>query len=402
VQFNASSVPVLQISLSSYSLSEQQLYDYGIYRVRQQLAPVPGVTLPTPAGGKYRQIMVDIDPDKLLAKGLTPLDVVNAVNAQNLTAPSGTAKIGKTQYTVLTNAMPKTIADLNNIPIKVVNGATVFVKDVGQVRDGSAVQQNIVREDGRRSVLLSVIKNGNASTLDVVNGGAALASACGSAEGTKSKNCSSIGVREELGRAVVRGCDRGRAYCADDVLFLGSALDAGRRFRSRSHLNLGRCGCISSVKRSTMTLGGWHRGRHPSRRLHGDDRNTHRLLTRRAPLPEATLHAPPASLRRWSRRRHQLRFHLGGLSKDQQNSCSRRSGSRSCSQCWPRMAFPHVDPDYHRLVAKRRAPRPARQRFLQRLRATRGSSGFERMRGASRAAHPPYCTAGPSYRSSSF
>ncbi len=169
VQFNASSVPVLQISLSSDSLSEQQLYDYGIYRMRQQLAPIPGVTLPTPAGGKYRQIMVDIDPTKLVAKGLTPLDVVNAVNAQNLTLPSGTAKIGTTQYAVLTNATPSTIVDLNNIPIKVVNGATVFVKDVGQVHDGWLVQQNVVRKDGQRSVLLSIIKNGNASTLRVVN-----------------------------------------------------------------------------------------------------------------------------------------------------------------------------------------------------------------------------------------
>ncbi|QJP14197.1 efflux RND transporter permease subunit [Starkeya sp. ORNL1] len=169
VQFNASSVPVLQISLSSHTLNEQQLYDYGIYRVRQQLAPIPGITLPTPAGGKYRQIMVDIDPNKLLAKGLTPLDVVNAVNLQNLTLPAGTAKIGDTEYTVQTNATPATIADLNNIPIKVANGATVFVKDVGQVHDGWQVQQNIVREDGSHSVLLSIIKNGNASTLDVVN-----------------------------------------------------------------------------------------------------------------------------------------------------------------------------------------------------------------------------------------
>jgi multidrug efflux pump subunit AcrB len=169
VQFNASSVPVLQISLSSDNLNEQQLYDYGIYRMRQQLAPIPGITLPTPAGGKYRQIMVDIDPAKLVARGLTPLDVVNAVNAQNLTLPSGTAKIGDTQYTVRTNATPPSIEDLNNIPVKVANGATVFVKDIGQVHDGWLVQQNVVREDGRRSVLLSVIKNGNASTLDVVN-----------------------------------------------------------------------------------------------------------------------------------------------------------------------------------------------------------------------------------------
>src|SRR6202171_5675293 len=169
VQFNASSVPVLQISLSSDSLTEQQLYDYGIYRMRQQLAPISGITLPTPAGGKYRQIMVDLDPSKLLAKGLTPLDVVNAVNAQNLTLPSGTAKIDDKQYTVRTNATPASIDDLNNIPIKVLNGATVFVKDVGQVHDGWLVQQNVVRQDGRRSVLLSIIKNGNASTLKVVN-----------------------------------------------------------------------------------------------------------------------------------------------------------------------------------------------------------------------------------------
>ncbi|HJZ16405.1 MAG TPA: efflux RND transporter permease subunit, partial [Stellaceae bacterium] len=168
VQYNASSVPVLQISLSSDTLGEQQLYDYGLYNLRQRLAPIHGVTFPTPAGGKYRQIMVDIDPVKLQAKGLTPMDVVNAVNAQNLTLPSGTAKIGDTQYTVRTNAMPTTIADLNDIPIKYVNGAMVFVKDVGYVRDGFAVQQNIVRQNGLRSVLLSVIKNGNASTLDVV------------------------------------------------------------------------------------------------------------------------------------------------------------------------------------------------------------------------------------------
>src|SRR3977135_1381197 len=114
--------------------------------------------------------MVDIDPDKPLSRGLTPLDIVNAVNTQNLTLPSGTAKIGETQYTVRTNATPATIDDLNQMPVKFVNGATVLLKDVAQVRDGSLVQQNVVREDGHRSVLLSIIKNGNASTLAVVNG----------------------------------------------------------------------------------------------------------------------------------------------------------------------------------------------------------------------------------------
>jgi multidrug efflux pump subunit AcrB len=298
VQFNASSVPVLQISLSSDSLSEQQLYDYGIYRVRQQLAPVPGVTLPTPAGGKYRQIMVDIDPDKLLAKGLTPLDVVNAVNAQNLTAPSGTAKIGKTQYTVLTNAMPKTIADLNDIPIKVVNGATVFVKDVGQVRDGAAVQQNIVREDGRRSVLLSVIKNGNASTLDVVNGvRAALASARAAApKGLEIKELfdQSVFVKNSVAAVLREGAIAAALTALMIVLFLGS-------WRSTLVVVISiPLAILTSVvvlyfldeTLNTMTLGGLAL----AVGILVDDstvtiENTHRLLTEEGkPLPEATLH----------------------------------------------------------------------------------------------------------------
>jgi multidrug efflux pump subunit AcrB len=170
VAYNASSVPVLQLSLTSDRLNEQKLYDYGLYNLRQQLSPVHGVTFPTPDGGKFRQIMVDIDPLKLQAKGLTPADIVNAVNAQSLTLPSGLQKIGDTQYTVRTNAMPTAIADLNDIPIKYVNGRTVFMRDVGQVHDGWAVQQNMVRENGVRSVLLSVIKNGDASTVAVVNG----------------------------------------------------------------------------------------------------------------------------------------------------------------------------------------------------------------------------------------
>lgn len=170
VQYNASSVPVLQLSLTSETLDQSKLYDYGLYTLRQQLAPVQGVTFPTPDGGKPRQIMVDIDPKKLLAKGLTPMDIVNAVNAQSLTLPSGYAKIGNLQYTVRTNAMPDTIEKLNDIPIKYVNGATVFLRDVGNVRDGWAVQQNVVRQNGQNAVLLSVIKNGNASTVTVVEG----------------------------------------------------------------------------------------------------------------------------------------------------------------------------------------------------------------------------------------
>ncbi|HZM08010.1 MAG TPA: efflux RND transporter permease subunit, partial [Methylocella sp.] len=169
VQYNASSVPVLQLSLSSEQLNEQQLYDYGIYRIRQALAPIPGITLPTPYGGKYRQIMIDIDPNALAARGITPNDIVNAVNAQSLTLPSGDAKMGDTQFIVRVNNMAPSMDALNRIPIKQVGGTTVYLSDVAHVRDGWAVQQNIVRTDGKRSVLLTIIKNGNASTLDVVN-----------------------------------------------------------------------------------------------------------------------------------------------------------------------------------------------------------------------------------------
>jgi len=171
MQYSASTVPVLQLSLSSDKLTESDLYDYGIYRIRQQLAPIPGTMLPPPYGGKIRQVMVDIDPAKLAGTGLTPLDVSNAVNAQNLTLPGGTVKFGATQYDVRMNGMPDIAARLNQVPLKrdPVTGAILRIQDVAQVRDGNAVQQNVVRREGRRSVLLSIMKAGNASTLDVVN-----------------------------------------------------------------------------------------------------------------------------------------------------------------------------------------------------------------------------------------
>ncbi len=169
VQYNASSVPVLQLSLSSNTLNEQQLYDYGLYQIRQQLAPIPGITLPTPYGGKYRQIMVSLDPDALRARGITPDDVVNAVNAQSLTLPSGDAKMGRQQFIVRVNAMPLTVQALNRLPIKQFGARTVYLSDVANVADKWAVQQNIVHADGKRAVLLTIIKNGDASTLDVVH-----------------------------------------------------------------------------------------------------------------------------------------------------------------------------------------------------------------------------------------
>ena len=169
IRYNASSVPILQLALGSKTLTEAQLYDYGIYRVRQAIAPVRGATLPLPYGGKPRQIMVDLDPQALLSKGLSPLDVSNAVNAQNLTLPTGTTKIGKTEFIVDINGSPDTVAALNDVPIKQVNGSMVYVRDVAHVRDGFAVQTNVVRQDGNPSALLTILKNGGASTLDIVN-----------------------------------------------------------------------------------------------------------------------------------------------------------------------------------------------------------------------------------------
>ena len=169
VRYSASAVPVIQLALSSDKESEQQLFDYGQYRVRQAITSTPGATLPAPFGGKQRQVMVDLDLHALQGLGLAPSDVVNAITAQNLTEPSGLAKIGNLQYPMQLNATPDTIEALNRIPIKVVNGAPVLVQDVAYVRDGYAVQQNIVRDNGKRGALLEVLKNGNASTLSVVN-----------------------------------------------------------------------------------------------------------------------------------------------------------------------------------------------------------------------------------------
>ncbi|HYM03710.1 MAG TPA: efflux RND transporter permease subunit, partial [Stellaceae bacterium] len=169
VRYYASSVPVIQLALSSDKSSEQQLFDYGLYRVRQVLTQLPGATLPIPFGGKQRQIMVDLDQHALLAHGLTPMDVPNAVTAENVVVPSGLVKLGSTQYPVRLNSSPDAIETLSRIPIKIINGAPVLLRDVAYVRDGFAVQQNIVRADGRRSVLQTILKNGNASTLSVVN-----------------------------------------------------------------------------------------------------------------------------------------------------------------------------------------------------------------------------------------
>lgn len=168
LRFNATDVPVLQVGVDSKTMSETQLYDLATNTMRLQLATVQGASLPLPYGGKARQIMVDLNPAALYARGISPSDVSNAINAQSLVLPSGTAKLGGSEYNVRLNSSPDAAALLNDLPIRTVDGNTVYVRDVAQVRDGYAVQTNIVRENGHRGVYQTVLKNGGASTLDVV------------------------------------------------------------------------------------------------------------------------------------------------------------------------------------------------------------------------------------------
>ena len=169
IQYSASSVPVLQLGLSGAGLNEQQLNDFGTNFIRTQLATVQGASMPFPYGGKQRQVQIDIDTQKLQAHGLSASDVVNAVGSQSIILPAGDVKMGHVDYQVETNSAPDSIEALNNLPIKTVNGATIYVRDIGNVRDGFPPQTNIVRVDGQRSALMSLQKTGNASTLDIIS-----------------------------------------------------------------------------------------------------------------------------------------------------------------------------------------------------------------------------------------
>ncbi len=168
ITYSASSVPVLQLSLSGQGISEQQFNDIGTNFIRTQLATVQGASVPFPYGGKQRQVQVDIDSQALQAKGLSPVDVVNAFSAQNIILPAGTAKVGTFEYQVETNSSPSTIQELNDLPIRTINGATIYVHDVSHVRDGFPPQTNIVRVDGQRSSLVTIQKSGSVSTLDII------------------------------------------------------------------------------------------------------------------------------------------------------------------------------------------------------------------------------------------
>ena len=169
IKYDASSVPIIQLGLESKTLSEQELFDLGQNFIRTQLATIQGAAVPLPYGGKFRQVMVDINPDQLYAKQLSPVDISNALATQNLILPAGDAKIGDMDYQVKLNSSPRVLADMNKLPIKVVNGATVYLGDVAQARDGYSVQTSIVRTNGSRGALLTVLRSGKASTLAVVN-----------------------------------------------------------------------------------------------------------------------------------------------------------------------------------------------------------------------------------------
>jgi multidrug efflux pump subunit AcrB len=169
LKYDASSVPILQLGLESKTLSEQEIQDYGNNFIRTPLATVQGASVPGPYGGKQRQVVVDLDPNALYAKQLSPIDVSNAFSQQNLIVPAGTIKVGDTEYAVRVNSSPEILGDLNDLPVKTVNGATVYLKDVATVRDGFSVQTNMVRTNGTRGALLVILRNGQASTLDIVN-----------------------------------------------------------------------------------------------------------------------------------------------------------------------------------------------------------------------------------------
>src|SRR5258707_6468466 len=170
ITYSASSVPILQLALSGPTLSEQQLNDLGLNFIRPQLTSVPGAAIPYPYGGKQRQVQIDLNTAALQANGLSPLDVVNAISAQNLILPAGTAKIGTFEYNVDMNGSPATIQGLNDLPIKTAGTSTIYIHDVAFVRDGFPPQTNIVRVDGRRSTLMTIQKIGNSSTLDIISG----------------------------------------------------------------------------------------------------------------------------------------------------------------------------------------------------------------------------------------
>jgi multidrug efflux pump subunit AcrB len=226
LNYSASTVPILQLALSGKGLSEQTLADLGTNQLRTRLVTVPGAAIPYPFGGKSRQVQIDLDAAALQARGLTGQDVANALAAQNLLTPVGTQKIGNLEYTVNLNSAPPDLRDLGNLPIKSVNGAMIYIRDVASVRDGSAVQTNIVHVDGGRSVLMSVLKSGTTSTLDIVDGIKAMVEAVKPSLPdnleVKAIGDQSIFVRNAIGGVAKEGAIAAALTSLMILLFLGS------------------------------------------------------------------------------------------------------------------------------------------------------------------------------------
>ncbi|SEL70206.1 heavy metal efflux pump, CzcA family [Roseateles sp. YR242] len=226
LNYNAATVPILQLALSGKGLSEQQLFDLGFNTIRTPLVTVPGAAIPLPYGGKQRQVQIDINPAALQARGLSAQDVANALATQNVLTPIGTQKIGELEYTLQLNSAPSAIEELGQLPVKVVNGGTIYLRDVADVHDGNAPQTNIVHVDGGRSVLMSVLKNGAASTLAIVDGIRAklddLKATLPEALEVKPINDQSLFVRAAVKGVAIEGAIAAALTSAMILLFLGS------------------------------------------------------------------------------------------------------------------------------------------------------------------------------------
>ena len=225
VTYSASSTPIVQLGLSSNTLPEQQLFDLGNNFLRTQLATVPGAATPYPYGGKIRQIQVDLDLPRLQANGLSPNDIVSALNSQSLILPAGTAKIGSLEYQVEMNGNPQTIAELNDLPVKTVNGSTIYMRDVAHIRDGFAPQTNIVHMDGVRGALMSMLKVGSASTITIVDGVKRMAQLASQSLPPEMKITAlfdqSLFVRASIRGVIVEGLTAAVLTAAMILLFLG-------------------------------------------------------------------------------------------------------------------------------------------------------------------------------------
>ncbi len=337
LNYNASTVPILQLALSGEGLSEQNLADLGLNIVRTRLVTVPGAAIPYPFGGKSRQVQIDIDSNALAARGLSGQDVANALAAQNLITPVGTQKIGEFEYTVQLNNAPSAIDDLGDLPIKVVNGATVYIRDVANVRDGNAPQTNIVHVGGARSVLMSILKNGATSTLDIVAGVKQKLAEIKSSLPDNLKitpiNDQSLFVRAAIKGVAFEGVIAAALTSIMILLFLGSWRSTLIIAISIPLSVLGAIALLVDVRRDAQHHDARRpraRGRHPRRRRDGDDRE-HQLASgagqgRRARRSST---APRRSSRRRSSR--------CSASASCSCRCSSSKASRaSCSCRWPK------------------------------------------------------------------